>query len=171
MKRQDDEEFNIGNIEEYFQKSSDEIIKSHSDVIDKAFDFILEYAVPKFTYKYFNLFDQPLNLSYESIKKFNKMTKYHQAAFLRERSVSPLYELLLKFNPNIKQFNFATQVQNPKEREFKYRITNAAKLLISARDEIRRTALEMMALRRVIVKNKIYSYEQVILIKNYFKSY
>ena len=83
MRRQDDEEFNIGNIEEYFQKSSDEIIKSHSDVIDKAFDFILEYAVPKFAYKYFNLFDQPLNLSYESIKKFTvkafvvtpKMTK------------------------------------------------------------------------------------------------
>ena len=110
------------NFEEFFQTNSQEIIQSHGEVIDKAFKFMIENIIPKFRQKYFKLIDEPLNLSYEDIKRYSKLTKYQQAEFHKENSPSQLDELLLRFKPNKRQFNFITKVQNPKEKEIKTKI-------------------------------------------------
>ena len=113
-------------------------------------------------YRYFKLIDQPLKLSYDDIKKYSKLSKYQQTEFFKEKSPSQLDELMLRFDPNKKQYNFITCVQNPKEKEFKCRIIESVRLIIRAREEIRTTLLEMMELRRTIIKSKIFSDTQIV---------
>ena len=145
-----------------FKNNSAEIIRSHGETIDKTFKFIIENCIPKFTYRYFKLIDSPVNLTFEDLKKYHKLTKYQQTEFNKEKSPSLLDELLLRFNPNKKQFNFITKVQNLKEREIKLRLQGALKLLFDAREEIRKSSLEMIALRKILIKSKIFSDAQLI---------
>ena len=56
------------NFEEFFHTHSQEIVKSHGEVLDKTFKFLIENAIPKFGHRYFKIMDQPISLTYDNIK-------------------------------------------------------------------------------------------------------
>ena len=69
--------------EKFFSDYSMKIFKTHEQMMDQAFNFILENAIPNFMQRYFSIIGQPSNLTYSCVKKHEKLTKYQQVEFIK----------------------------------------------------------------------------------------
>ena len=78
------------------------------------------------------------------------MTKYQQTEFYKERSISLIDEIALRLNPSKKQIDFLMQSQFAKEKQIKDRLVEGIKVLLDARDIIRKSILGMiLSLRNI----------------------
>ena len=78
------------------------------------------------------------------------MTKYQQTEFYKERSISLIDEIALRLNPSKKQIDFLMQSQFSKEKQIKDRLVEGIKVLLDARDIIRKSILGMiLSLRNI----------------------
>mmetsp|Transcript_8788 Transcript_8788/g.7774 ORF Transcript_8788/g.7774 Transcript_8788/m.7774 type:complete len:213 (-) Transcript_8788:79-717(-) len=157
----------------FYQKESKITRTKHLQLLDKAFDFLIDNLYPVSKFNYWKHLDENYNPSYDLIKKFNKLKKFERTEFIEKHNFNELDQIVAAFEPGKKQFDFIIDSMLKKELQIKNIIKEAIKCLAQAKEKILDANVEIYAHQYFLLFSDILTDKQltdVMLIGDAFKN-
>jgi len=93
-------------IRDDYKANLEKMVENHRKLLDGTFDVLINHAYPISKYSYWKHFDKEYTRDYESLKKFEKLTKYKTHEFLEEKEFNEIDQFMLSLKPNKRQFEY-----------------------------------------------------------------